>query len=436
MSTRRILVVGSGGREHALAWRLARDPERPRVLVAPGNSAIGREFVRLPVSELDARALIDACHDREISLVVVGPEAPLAQGVADALRAAGVAVFGPGQEGARLESSKWHAKRLMSEAGIPTARAEAFEESAPAIEALARFGTPWVLKADGLAGGKGVLVTEDREAARAFIADTLERARFGAGGERLVIEEFLGGEEASVIAVCDARDYVLLPPARDYKRAHEGDRGPNTGGMGAYAPADHVDSRLEAEVGRRIVEPMLEALARRGIEYRGALYCGLMIGPAGAHVVEFNCRFGDPETQAILPLVSGSLGALLESAALGALDRRSIAREPGAAVAVALVDAGYPTEARGGRIEGLTELGARSDLVVFGGSAHVADDGWTVNGGRAAYVAARDSSLDRARARVDAAIRGLGGFGWRYRSDIAVPQGSQATLAASGEPHR
>jgi phosphoribosylamine---glycine ligase len=430
VSTRRILVVGAGGREHALAWRLARDPERQEVLVAPGNSAMGAELRRLAVSELDAPALVDACRAHDVSLVVIGPEAPLAQGVADALRVAGFAVFGPGREGARLESSKWHAKRLMLEAGIPTARAEAFDETNAAVLGLARFDPPWVIKADGLAAGKGVLVTEDRDAARDFIGDCLDRERFGPSGRRVVIEEFLEGEEASVIAVCDGRESMLLPAARDYKRAHDGDRGPNTGGMGAFAPADRVEPHVEAEVEHTIVRRVLETLARRGTPYRGALYCGLMVGPDGPRVVEFNCRFGDPETQAIVPLLGGSLGALLESAARGSIDRRAVERRPGAAVAVALVDEGYPDAALGGRIEGLAKLAADGDVLVFGGAAIVEGDTWKVHGGRAAYVVAHGVALDGARDRAYASIHALRGTGWRHRSDVGAP--TRSTMAAAG----
>ncbi len=420
MNPSRILVLGSGGREHALAWRLARDAHAPQVMLAPGNEGAGRAFERLPIVETDAAAVVAACRAHAIDLVVIGPESALAAGVADALAEAGVPAFGATREAARLESSKWFAKEIMLAAGVPTARAEAFEAVEPARRALDAFGPPWVLKADGLAAGKGVLVTRDRAEAEAFLPECLEGGRFGAGGRRVVLEEFLAGEEASVMAVCDGEACVLLPPARDYKRAGDGDAGPNTGGMGAYAPTAFVDARTEADVGARVVRPVLRAMASRGTPFRGVLYCGLMLGPAGARVVEFNARFGDPETQSILPLVDGDFAALLVSAAAGSLRPDAISRRAGAAVTVALADVGYPVRLLGeGRIEGLDALDG-GDVQVF--HAATARDGsdWRVAGGRAAYVTATGIDVTSARARAYGAIGRLGGHGWRCRADVAA----------------
>lgn len=419
MDVARYLVVGSGGREHALAWRLARDPDRPEVLVAPGNDGMGRNFERLAIREDDAEGLARACRARGVSLVVIGPEGPLAAGLADGLAGLGVAVFGPSRAAARLEASKTFAKEIMAGAGVPTGRAEAFRDLGAARAALPRLGPPWVVKADGLAAGKGVLVTAAREEAEAFLAACLEGGRFGAGGSSVLLEEFLDGEEASLMAVCDGERFVLLPAARDYKRAREGDRGPNTGGMGAVAPAPAVDEATEAVVGRTIMGPVLDAMARRGTPFRGLLYCGLMCGAGGPRVVEFNVRFGDPETQAVLPLLGGSLGRLLASAAAGSLDPTAVARGDGAALAVALVDEGYPEAVRGGgRLGGLEALEREPGVMVFHAGAAFEDGTWRVRGGRAAYVVARGATREAARERAYRAVDSVGGGGWRCRRDV------------------
>jgi len=418
----RVLVLGSGGREHAIAWRLARDPEPAEVLVAPGNDGMGRAFRRVAAGELDPDAVAARCRDEQVGLVVIGPEAPLTTGVADALATHGILAFGPTRAGARLESSKWFAKEVMREAGVPTARAEIFEDLDAARTALGRFSPPYVVKADGLAAGKGVRVTSEREVAESFLADCLASGRFGASGKRVLIEEFLAGEEASVMAVCDGSRFVLLPAARDYKRAYDGDHGPNTGGMGAYAPAPLIDARLETSIGERIVAPVLAEMERRGAAFRGVLYCGLMVGREGVRVVEFNVRFGDPESQVVLPLVEGSLTRLLAGAARGALDPGAITRGPGAAVAVALADEGYPESVRGGGlISGLDAAERAPGVLVFhAGCAPEPDGRWRVRGGRVAYLVGRDATLAGARERAYGALAGLGGAGWRCRHDIAA----------------
>ena len=306
-------------------------------------------------------------------------------------------------------------------AGVPTARAEVFSEPREAIAAFARFGPPWVIKADGLAAGKGVLVTEEPAAAAAFVTECLAGRRFGEGGRRIVIEELLPGEEASVIAICDGEHHVLLPAAHDYKRAFDGDTGPNTGGMGAYAPAPRVDAGVERAVSERVVEPVLRELAARGTPYLGALYCGLMLDEAGPRVVEFNARFGDPETQAILPLVGGSFATLLASAAAGALDRTALEILPGAAVTVALVDEGYPERVRGGgRLERLDDAESQDGVVVFHAGTARAEPGWALTGGRGAYVTATGGDVEAARVRAYEWVGRVGGAGWRCRRDIGM----------------
>ena len=419
MTPSRLLVVGSGGREHALAWALSRDPEVSDVLVAPGNDGMGRSFRRLAVQESDAPGLARACRDERIDLAVIGPEAPLAFGVADAIRAAGTAAYGPSAPAARLESSKWFAKEVMREANVSTARAARYERMGEARDALGAFGPPWVLKADGLAAGKGVVVTESREEADSFLRACFERARFGAAGLTVVLEEFLAGDELSLMAVCDGRSFVLLPAGRDYKRALDGDRGPNTGGMGAYAPAGGGDRAIET-AGERIIAPMLEAMSRRGTPFQGTLYAGLMLTASGPKVLEFNVRFGDPETQVVLPLLSGSFARLLASAAAGTLDHSAVTASQEHAVAVALVDEGYPDAVQGGgTLEHLDAAAERHDAMVFHAGTRWDNGSWRVSGGRAAYVVAQGPSRETARERAYAAIAEIQGAGWRCRRDIA-----------------
>ena len=427
----RILVLGSGGREHALAWRLARDPDAPEVVVAPGNDGMSQRFRCVSVDANDPVAVVDLVRREAPSLVVVGPEAPLAAGVSDALRAAGCAVSGASRAAARLESSKWFAKELMREAGVPTPAAAQFTELAPALAGLALHGPPWVVKADGLAAGKGVLVTSSRGEAEAFLRACLSGDRFGDSGRRVLLESHASGEEASVVAVSDGERHVLLPAARDHKRAFDGDRGPNTGGMGAYAPTPAVTPELEHVVSARIITPVLRALHGRGTPYRGALYAGLMLTAAGPQVIEFNARFGDPETQSMLPLLEGSLGLLLASAERGSLEPRAVTRAPAAAVTVALVDEGYPDSVKGGgTIRGLDDV-ERSGVLVFHAGTRREGDGWRVSGGRAAYLTATADTLEAARARVDAARARLSGSGWRCRTDIAAHLGEPSRGSGS-----
>lgn len=426
----RILILGAGGREHALAWRLSRDPEQPEVIVAPGNDGIGRWFRRIELADTDPAAVVRAATREQVSLVVIGPEAPLAAGVSDTLVSAGFAVFGASRAAAQLESSKWFAKQVMREARVPTAAAEVFEDAASAEAALDRFGPPWVVKADGLAAGKGVCVTAARAEALAFVRACLELGRFGVGGRRVVLEQHLVGEEASVIAVCDGERHVLLPAARDYKRAFADERGPNTGGMGGFAPSPAVTPDLERSLSEQVFAPVLRTLAARETPYRGALYAGLMLTASGPRVIEFNARFGDPETQSVLPLVGGSFADLLASAARGALVPDAIERAPGAAVTMALVDEGYPDAVRGGGVLGGLESLAppagpehdgRTTPLVFHAATRFEHGEWVVRGGRAAYLTAVADTLEQARSRSLVARSKLSGAGWRNRDDIAAP---------------
>ena len=411
-----VCVVGAGGREHALAVALARTA---RVVVCPGNAgmaALGIDCVAGPPESVEA------------DLYVIGPEAPLVDGLADRLRAAGRLVFGPGADGARLEGSKAWMKALLAEAGVPTAAYGVFDQAGPAVEFLRSLPGPWVVKTDGLAAGKGVLVTHDRAAAEADVAAKLSGQAFGDAGRRVVIEEGLTGPELSLMAVCDGRRAVPLAPAQDFKRAGDGDSGPNTGGMGAYSPVPGVGEDVVAEVMDRAVTPTLAALAARGIDFRGVLYAGLMLTPAGPRVLEFNVRFGDPETQVVLPRWEGDVTAVLAAAARGRLDEVPAPRfSADAAVCVVLAAPGYPEAPRTGDvITGLTEASAGPGVEVFSagvaaGPAGEAGPGSLVTaGGRVAGVSAIGASIEEARRRAYEAVEGVRWPGVRYRRDIAA----------------
>ena len=422
----RILVVGGGGREHALAWRLAAEPGVNEVLVAPGSDAIaGEARVRcVPVDPLDPDAVVAVARRFAAELVVVGPEAPLAAGVADALGAAGVAVFGPSAAAARIESSKAFCREIAEAAGVPMARGRAFAQTDPSAGLAFAMGLDHdgrvVVKADGLAAGKGVTV-----------CDTLDEAAEAISGQpdAFVIEERLSGPEASVIAICDGRSAVALPISRDHKRLGDGDTGPNTGGMGAVSPLpdlpdDEAESILDA-----FHRPVLAELARRGTPFRGALYAGLMLTPDGPRLLEFNARFGDPETQAILPRLGAPLGPLLLAAARGALPAAAkLPILPGATCGIVLASAGYPgTPAVGDPITGLDGVDGSSALVFHGATRRTEDGGWSTAGGRVLTVVGGGPSLDEAAAAASRAADGIAWPGVQRRHDIGVaPAGAGA----------
>jgi phosphoribosylamine--glycine ligase len=428
------MIVGSGGREHALAWKLASEPGGNEIFVAPGSDAIAAEpRVRrmAGVDPLDPDAVVAAARRESVELVVIGPEAPLAAGVADALRAAGIAVFGPSAAAARIETSKAFCHEVADAAGVRMARAGAFHDvtMARAFAAeLAANDAGVVVKADGLAAGKGVAVCDTVDEAERAIDGLLASSSAGAA-PLVVIEERLYGPEASVIVLTDGRDVVALPPARDHKRLLDGDAGPNTGGMGAYSPlADLPDDEVEMLV-EAFHRPILAELARRGSPFRGALYAGLMLTPGGPVLLECNARFGDPETQAILPRLAVALGPLLLAAARGNL-RAAIARSglagtriptlPGAAVAIVLAAADYPERPRAGdRIDGIDEAQAMGALVFHAGTTRDPDGSVRTAGGRVLSVVGRGADLAAARdAASDAADR-ISAPGLQRRTDIA-----------------
>jgi phosphoribosylamine---glycine ligase len=408
-----VLVVGAGGREHALCLALGRDPGVTAVHAAPGNPGMAGVARCHAVDPVDGAAVSALARDLGVDLVVVGPEAPLVAGVADAVRAAGVPCFGPSAEAARLEGSKAFAKEVMAAAGVPTARARVCvgpEETAAALDEL---GAPYVVKEDGLAAGKGVVVTEDRDAALAHAAAC----------ERVLVEEYLDGPEVSLFAVTDGRTVVPLLPAQDFKRALDGDRGPNTGGMGAYAPLPWVPDDLVAEVTDRVLQPTVDEMARRGTPFAGLLYAGLALTGRGVRVVEFNARFGDPETQPILALLASPLGSLLHAAAEGRLaDLGPLAWLDGAAVAVVVAAHGYPAAPRtGDRVHGLADAEREPGVTVLHAGTRTDGDGRVVtSGGRVLAVTAVGADVADARAKAYAGVDRVRIEGSHHRTDVAA----------------
>jgi len=397
----RVLVVGSGGREHALAWKLVQSPRLEALHAAPGNPGVARLGQCHPVRAEDAEGLLGLCRELAIDLAVVGPETPLVAGLADTLRHAGVAVFGPSQEAARIEGSKAFAKDVLEAAGVPTA----------ARLSVAR--PPCVVKADGLAAGKGVFVCRTQ--------NELDRGLRAAAalGDEVVIEELLEGEEVSLFVLTDGREALPLAPAQDFKRVGDGDTGPNTGGMGAYSPVPGVGEPEVEELVDAIHRPVLAELAHRGTPFAGLLYAGLMLTDDGPRVLEFNCRFGDPETQSILPRLEGDLLEALSGAALGALETELVAGDS-AAITVVLAGADYPERGDSGTpIEGVDEAEAVGTLVFHAGTARRGDTLLT-NGGRILNVTARGDDLVAARTSVYEAIERISFAGMRFRRDIGL----------------
>lgn len=413
----KVLLLGQGAREHALAKALVGSPRVTSLVAAPGNPGISALGRCVEVDACDPRAVVALARGEGADLVVVGPEAPLVAGVGDALRAAGVAVFGPDAEAARIEGSKAFAKDVMRAAGVPTARCEIFDDAAAAARRAEAWGGPLVVKADGLAAGKGVVVADSgAEAAAACRA-------LGAlpAGSRLVLEERLAGPELSVMALCDGERAVLLPPAQDHKRLLDGDRGPNTGGMGAYAPAPLLDAAQLEAVRRTIILPTLAELAARGAPFRGALFAGLMLTADGPKVLEFNCRLGDPETQVILACVAEDLVPVLLECATGALRRERVAARPGVAVGVVLAAQGYPeAPCLGVLIPGLATP-PPPGVDRFHAGTRAVGQGCVTAGGRLITVCAHAPTFDEARALVYRDLEVLAFDGAQFRRDIGRP---------------
>jgi phosphoribosylamine--glycine ligase len=415
-----VMVVGGGGREHAVVRALRRSPSAPLVIAAPGNPGIAADAEVHPVPVDDHGALVALARDRGVDLAVVGPEAPLVDGLADALRAAGVRCFGPSRAAARLEGSKAFAKEVMAAAGVATARHRTVGTVAEGVRAVRALGTPVAVKADGLAAGKGVVVAATTAEAREALEASLVARAHGDAGAAVVVEEGLTGPEVSLLALSDGARVVGLPAARDYKRARDGDRGPNTGGMGAVSPVPDVPHDLAERLLDEVHRPVVAEMARRGAPFSGVLYAGLMLTADGPRVLEFNVRFGDPEAQAVLPRLGGDLLELLAAGADGRLPERAPESAPDTCVAVVLACAGYPTHPRvGDVIEGVEEA-ARLAEVLHAGTA-LDDAGRLVTaGGRVLAVAGRGDGAPQARRRAYAAADLIRFRGRRMRRDIAA----------------
>jgi phosphoribosylamine--glycine ligase len=414
-----VLLVGGGGREHALAWKLAQSPRLGRMIAAPGNPGIAAHARCIPVKDTAVDELVDLARRERPDLVVVGPEVPLAMGLADRLRGAGVAVFGPSAAAARLESSKAFAKDLMARHGIPTAQFRTFRDAPAARRYCRELGAPLVVKADGLAAGKGVIVCRSLEEADRALALCFEERVFGASGLTVVVEEFLEGEEGSFFALADGAAVLPLVGAQDHKTVFDGDRGPNTGGMGAYSPAPVLDDAMQERVMAEIVRPVIAAMAKEGAPYTGVLFVGLMITREGPKVIEFNCRFGDPECQAIMPRLEGDLLGLLQAAATGQGLPTALAWSPEASVCVVMTSAGYPGRYETGRpIVGVEAAAALPGVNVFHAGTAMTGDGLVTAGGRVLGVQARGRDV---AAAIRAAYAGVGRIrfdGAHYRRDI------------------
>ncbi len=415
----RVLVIGGGGREHALCWAIAASPLLTKLYCAPGNPGISAHATLVPIGQLDITALVDFAALEQIDLVVPGPEAPLVAGITDAMTAAGIACCGPSMAAAAMEGSKVFTKELADAAGIPTAKWERFDDAAAARDFITRRGAPLVVKADGLAAGKGVVVATTEAEALAAVRDFMETGTLGAAGATVVIEEMLEGEEISLFALCDGIDALPLGSAQDHKRAFDGDIGPNTGGMGAYSPAPVFTHAAETDAMDRIIRPALAEMARRGTPFRGILYAGLMLTSDGARLIEFNVRFGDPECQCLLLRLKSDLLAALVAACDGELAHFDLRWHDRSALAVVLAAKGYPTNpARHTPIGSLAAAEAMADVHVFQAGTEILNGALVSNGGRVLTVCATGPDLASARSTAYTAVAKIDWPDGFYRRDI------------------
>ncbi|MCK0099002.1 phosphoribosylamine--glycine ligase [Qipengyuania sp. S6317L1] len=411
-----ILLIGSGGREHALAWKLAQSPSLATLYAAPGNPGIAKEAQVVTLDASDHGAVVEFCKSHAIGLVVIGPEAPLVDGLADSLAAAGIPAFGPSAKAAQLEGSKGFTKDLCARANIPTGGYVRTHSLAEATGALAKFTAPYVLKADGLAAGKGVVIAPTREEAEAALADMFDGA-FGDAGAQVVIEEFLEGEEASFFAITDGTYVLPFGTAQDHKQVGEGDVGPNTGGMGAYSPAPVLTEELQARVIAEIIQPTVDTMRAEGMPYSGVLYAGLMLTATGPQLIEYNCRFGDPECQVLMTRFEGDLAALMLACAKGELAGQAANFAPETALTVVMCANGYPgTPEKGGAID-LGEAEATGAKVFHAGTA-MKDGQLVANGGRVLNVTASGANVTQAKAAAYEAVRRIDFPSGFYRGDI------------------
>ena len=414
----KILIIGGGGREHALAWKLRQSPHTERIFCAPGNAGTAEIAENVTIAANDLEALVRFAKENGVDLTVVGPDDPLAAGIVDLFTSEKLRVFGPDKSAARIESSKIFAKELMRAQKIPTADARTFCNSSDALHYCERLRFPIVIKADGLALGKGVVIAADAATTRSTIDDMMNQARFGDAGRRIIIEEFLCGTECSLHALVDGKNYLLLESARDHKRALDGDQGPNTGGMGAFSPSRRLDENALRQIQSQIFVPTLDALLRDGIHYRGVLYAGVMLTVAGPKVLEFNCRFGDPETQALLIRMRSDLLELLDAAVSGTLEQVEVRWDPRPSLCVVMASAGYPDKIKiGVPISGLPEHDA-DDAVVYHAGTRREGGKVVTTGGRVLAVTALGETLAAARERAYAIVERIRFDGAQFRRDL------------------
>lgn len=412
-----ILVIGSGGREHALVWALSRSPQVGQIYAAPGNAGTAVSAHNIPIPSDDVAGLVEFASEKRVDLTVVGPEAPLAAGIVDHFQAAGLTVFGPTRAAAQLESSKAFAKTFMRDQGIPTADYAIFDDFAAARAYVEQQSGPIVVKASGLAAGKGVLMCADRAEALAALQLAMQERAFGDAGNSVVIEKWLEGPELSLLAFSDGRTVVPMLPARDHKRAYDNDEGPNTGGMGVYAPPPDVDEKVIAEIMRTVLEPAVQGMAKRGTPYVGVLYAGIMLTADGPQVLEFNCRFGDPETQVILPMLDSDLVEIMRACIAGRLSPEMVKVKPGACAAVVMAAPGYPgSYPKGLPISGLDEV--PDDVLVFHAGTAQREGQTVTSGGRVLAVSAVGVDLATAVASAYTGVSRIHFNGGHYRTDI------------------
>ncbi len=417
----RVAVIGSGGREHALIKKIRQSPACGAVFALPGNGGIAADATCVPIAATDVAAVVAWCAQNAMDYVVVAPDDPLALGMVDALAEAGIPAFGPAAAAARIEASKVFAKNLMRRYGIPTAKYECFNNANAAINYIKSENRyPVVVKADGLALGKGVLICEDQAEAEAAVRAILEENRFGRSGAQVVVEEYLTGPEVSVLALCDGERLAPLASSMDHKRAFDGDKGPNTGGMGTVAPNPHYTQAMHKRCMDEILMPTLRAMAAEGAPFKGCLYFGLMLTPSGPKVIEYNCRFGDPEAQVVLPLLDGDLLELMRACTEGRLNPERVRVAKGAAACVVMASGGYPEQyATGFAIEGLAAAQSQPDVTVYHAGTRLAQDGTVQTaGGRVLGVAAAGPNLQTALSRAYAAVDAIHFEGAFYRKDI------------------
>jgi len=415
----KVLVVGGGGREHALVWKIAQSSLVKKVYCAPGNPGIAQQAECVPLRADDLLGIMQFVRDKGIDLTVVGPEDPLTMGITDELTNKGFKVFGPSRAGAELEGSKVFAKQLMHKHAIPTADFRVFEDAHDAHDYLDNIGAPIVVKADGLAKGKGVIICKTLHEAHDAIRQIMEEKVFGRAGERVIIEECLSGEEASILAITDGRTIMALEPAQDHKPILDGDRGPNTGGMGAYSPVPTVTPALRAEVEKKVFVPMVHALRMEGRKFRGVLYAGLMLSSAGPHVLEFNVRWGDPEAQPLVMRMKSDLVPVLLAAAEGKLHQAQLEWDTRAAVCVVMASGGYPGAYEKGKpIAGLARAAALTDVMVFHAGTTASGGKIVTSGGRVLGVTALGDGIAEARDRAYQAVDLIRWEGAQYRKDI------------------